>query len=114
MADTDPDALERQIERSRAELAATVDAIVDRVSPKRVAERGVARVKANAEHLLAAARDMVGGVTHPARYSEPGGVGDDEARQGELPADGLAPLLIGVGTVVVLGAAIVLWRRRRS
>ncbi|MFD0665593.1 DUF3618 domain-containing protein [Thermocatellispora tengchongensis] len=40
MADTDPDELERRIERTRAELARTVDAIADRVSPKRVAQRG--------------------------------------------------------------------------
>ncbi len=39
MADTDPDELERRIARTRAELAQTVDAIADRVSPKRVAER---------------------------------------------------------------------------
>ncbi|GAA2891117.1 hypothetical protein GCM10020220_096610 [Nonomuraea rubra] len=37
MADTDPDELERRIARTRAELAQTVDAIADRVSPKRVA-----------------------------------------------------------------------------
>ena len=42
MADTDPAALERKIERTRAELARTVDAIADRVSPKKVAERNVA------------------------------------------------------------------------
>ncbi|WP_214413486.1 DUF3618 domain-containing protein [Sphaerisporangium fuscum] len=113
MADTDPEALEKQIERTRAELAVTVDAIVDRVSPKRVAERGVAKVKANAEQLLTAARDMVGGSAYPARYAEPGAPGEGEAWQEEHPAASLAPILIGVGAVVVLGAAIALWRRRR-
>ncbi|GII75056.1 hypothetical protein Sru01_00380 [Sphaerisporangium rufum] len=107
MADTDPEGLERRIERTRAELAVTVDAIADRVSPRRVAERQVARVKANAEHLVATARDMLGGVTHPA---EPGA---EDGRPGERPPASLAPVLIGVGAVVVLGATIMLWRRRR-
>ena len=37
----DPDAIERDIEATRAELADTIDAIAERVSPKRVASRGV-------------------------------------------------------------------------
>ncbi|MCW2883027.1 MAG: hypothetical protein JWQ95_7127 [Sphaerisporangium sp.] len=112
MADTDPEALEREIERTRADLAVTVDAIVDRVSPKRVAERGVARVRANAGQLVAAARDMVGGVTSPAKYAEPS-YGEDEGWQDDFPTRNLPPILIGVGAVVVLSAAIALWRRRR-
>lgn len=35
----DPAELQQQIEQTRAELASTVDAIADRVSPKRVAAR---------------------------------------------------------------------------
>ncbi|ETK33928.1 DUF3618 domain-containing protein [Microbispora sp. ATCC PTA-5024] len=105
MADTDPEALEREIERTRAELARTVDAIADRVSPKRVAERGVARLKANAEEFVSSIGDFVG-VGRPAPYAE-----DGEARD-EYPPPNLAPVLIGVGAVVVIGAAIVLLRRR--
>lgn len=41
----DPDAIQREIERTRAELAATFEAIVDKASPKRVVGRGVDRVK---------------------------------------------------------------------
>ncbi|GAA3835422.1 hypothetical protein GCM10022226_66250 [Sphaerisporangium flaviroseum] len=115
MADTDPEALEKEIERTRAELALTVDAIADRVSPKRVAERGVARVKANAEQLVTAARDMVVGVAFPAKFAEQASYGDDEhGWQDDYPARNLAPILIGVGAVVVVGAAIALWRRRRG
>ncbi|MEU9886512.1 DUF3618 domain-containing protein [Sphaerisporangium sp. NPDC051017] len=109
MADTDPEALERQIERTRAELAVTVDAIVERVSPKRVAERGVAKVRSNAEQLIATARDVVG--LGPARTS--GAYGED-AWQDDTPARSLAPVLIGVGAVVIVGAAIAMWRRRRA
>ncbi|GAA0368139.1 hypothetical protein GCM10009530_17630 [Microbispora corallina] len=109
MADTDPEALEREIERTRAELARTVDAIADRVSPKRVAERGVARLKANAEEFVSSIGDFVG-VGRPAPYAEDAEE-DGEARD-EYPPPNLAPLLIGVGAVVVIGAAIVLLRRR--
>jgi hypothetical protein len=37
----DPDAIERDIEATRAELADAIDAIAERMSPKRVASRGV-------------------------------------------------------------------------
>ncbi|MET8145458.1 DUF3618 domain-containing protein [Sphaerisporangium sp. NPDC005288] len=113
MADTDPEALEREIERTRAELAVTVDAIVDRVSPKRVAGRGVARIKANAEHLVTTARDMIGGAGHPRGYAQYGAYGEDDGWQDEPPARNLAPILIGVGAIVIAGAAYTLWRRTR-
>jgi hypothetical protein len=41
----DPDAIQREIEQTRAELADTIDAIADRVSPKRAAVRGTQAVK---------------------------------------------------------------------
>ncbi|MBB2910000.1 hypothetical protein FHS43_001246 [Streptosporangium becharense] len=109
MADTDPAELERQIERTRAELAQTVDAIVDRVSPKRVKERGVAKVKANAEHFVAQVGDLVAGAAapRPARLDgEPDDLWVDDRPD-------LAPILIGVGVALALGAVVMLWRRRR-
>ncbi|MEU4829201.1 DUF3618 domain-containing protein [Streptosporangium sp. NPDC023615] len=108
MADTDPAELERQIERTRAELAQTVDAIADRVSPKRVAERGVAKVRANAEHLVAQVGDLVGGAAGP-RPVRVAGEPDD---LWEEDRPDLAPVLIGVGAVLALGAIVMLWRRR--
>ncbi|MEU0482072.1 DUF3618 domain-containing protein [Streptosporangium sp. NPDC006013] len=109
MADTDPAELERQIERTRAELAQTVDAIADRVNPKRVAERGVAKVRANAEHFVAQVGDLVGGVAGPRPVRA-------EGEPEDLWADDrpeLAPILIGVGAVLAVSAVIMLWRRRR-
>ncbi|MEU8176998.1 DUF3618 domain-containing protein [Microbispora hainanensis] len=108
MADTDPDALERKIERTRAELARTVDAIADRVSPKRVAERGVAKAKANARDFVTSMEDMVLG---PRTYAPADGDGEGE-QPAEYEAPSIAPVLIGIGVVVVVGAAIVLLRRR--
>jgi Protein of unknown function (DUF3618) len=42
---TDPDAIQREIERTRAELAVTIDALAEKVSPKRVFARTADRVK---------------------------------------------------------------------
>jgi hypothetical protein len=41
-----PDAIQKEIEQTRTELAETIDAIADRISPKRAASRGAAAVKA--------------------------------------------------------------------
>jgi LPXTG-motif cell wall-anchored protein len=107
MADTDPDELERRIAQTRAELAQTVDAIADRVSPKRVAERTVADVKSRAGHFVASVGDALGVTARPVDYA------DDPERVWEDERPDLAPVLIGIGAVLVVGAAIMLWRRRR-
>jgi LPXTG-motif cell wall-anchored protein len=108
MADTDPAELERQIERTRGELAQTVDAIVDRMSPKRVAERGVAKVRSDVEHFVTQVGDMVTGATaKPVRLEGE----SDDLWADEQPS--LAPVLIGLGAVLAVGAVIMLWRRRR-
>jgi CHASE3 domain sensor protein len=49
----DPAQIQRQIEDTRAELAHTIDAIADIVSPKRAAKRGVDQVRARVEELRA-------------------------------------------------------------
>ncbi|WP_067174104.1 DUF3618 domain-containing protein [Microtetraspora niveoalba] len=102
MADTDPDALEREIERTRVELARTVDAIADRVSPKRVAERSVAKVKANAERLV--------GGQH--RHAKPGEEGQAGVWEEYTPRD-ISPALMVIGAALVVGAAVLLMRRRK-
>jgi len=107
MADTDPEELERRIARTRAELAQTVDAIADRVSPKRVAERTVADVKSRAGSLAASVGDALGMTPRPVEF------GDDPDRLWDEEPPNPAPLLIGLGAVLVIGAALVLWRRRR-
>ncbi|MFE3453154.1 DUF3618 domain-containing protein [Nonomuraea sp. NPDC059194] len=106
MADTDPDELERRIARTRAELAQTVDAIADRVSPKRVAQRSMDEVKSRAEHFVASVGDLVGVTPRPVRFGEE----PDDLWEDERP---IGSALIAVGAVLVVGAAIVLWRRSR-
>jgi Protein of unknown function (DUF3618) len=44
----DPDALIKEIERTRENLARTIDALTERVSPGNVARRGLARVREQA------------------------------------------------------------------
>lgn len=47
----DPDAIQRDIERTRAQLAETVSTIADRVSPKNVADRTKARAQAQIDSV---------------------------------------------------------------
>jgi Protein of unknown function (DUF3618) len=48
---SDPESLAREIERTRAELARTVDAIADRVSPSNAARRALNRVRDEAARV---------------------------------------------------------------
>ncbi len=48
----DPDAIQKEIEQTRAELAETIDAIADRISPKRAASRSAAAVKAQVSSVF--------------------------------------------------------------
>jgi len=65
MADTEravaprsPDALVKEIERTRENLAQTIDALTDRVSPGNVARRGLDRVR---EQLTSPEGRLIGG-----------------------------------------------------
>lgn len=83
MADTDtalvprdPDSLVTEIERTRDNLARTIDAIADRVSPANNARRVMARVREQASKV-------------DVRYAAAG------------------------AAVVVVGTALLIWRRRK-
>ncbi|WP_108666500.1 DUF3618 domain-containing protein [Euzebya rosea] len=54
---TSPDGLEREIERTRDELVGTVDAIVERVHPKEVADRNAEQLKRDAQRALDTAQE---------------------------------------------------------
>ena len=89
-----PDAVEREIERSRAQLAETIDAIADRVSPRRVAERGTGKLRTaleSARGRVSARSALPAGGSNP-RQSSPGGAGD---RLGALAARGRSLLATG-------------------
>ncbi|MFB4319712.1 DUF3618 domain-containing protein [Actinomadura sp. 21ATH] len=96
----DPEALERQIERARLELAQTIDELAERVNPRNVAQRGAERLKDEAGQVAKA----VGAIFTPAEGKD----GEDD-RPG-----GIDPRMVaaGVGAAVAV-TALVLWRRRR-
>lgn len=92
----DTEALEREVERTRDELQRTIDALVDRVSPKNVARRGVERLKEETGQAIA----VVGSVFAPTDSDE-------------LTADRRTTVLAGAGIALTVTVAVVLWRRRR-
>ena len=73
MADAQPtESIEREIEETRERLAATIDQLVDRTSPKNIVRREIAAVKATfvdeqgnprTENILKVAGGVVGLVT---------------------------------------------------
>ncbi|MFA1550637.1 DUF3618 domain-containing protein [Actinomadura chokoriensis] len=100
MADrfSDPEELERYIERTRKDLARNVDELADRVNPKNVAHRGVERLKEEADHVAKA----IGGLMRPSGEDDDGQGGGIDRRL----------VLAGVGAAVTV-TALVLWNRRR-
>jgi hypothetical protein len=92
----DPEALEREIERTRDDLARSIDLLADRLSPKRAAERGFAKARVEAGQIA----DDVGAFI------------SREPREGRSSAF-TGPVLIGAGLVVTAIAAGMLLRRRK-
>lgn len=92
----DPETLEREIERTRAELQGAIDALADRVNPRNMARRGVARLKEETGQAVA----VVGSVFAPTD-------GD------ELTPDRRTALIAGAGVALTVTVAIVVWRRKR-
>lgn len=88
----DPESVEREIELTRAELAQTIDALTDRLSPKRAARRSAVR-----------ARDAVGTLLVPVEGD------DDEAAAARRRQQ---VVLIGAGVTAAF-VAVVIWRRAR-
>ncbi len=69
----DPAEIQQQIEHTRAELASTVDAIADRVNPKKVAARGIETVKAKVEDVFSSGTDLPPAPGSPAAITGPDG-----------------------------------------
>ncbi|MEV4253766.1 DUF3618 domain-containing protein [Spirillospora sp. NPDC049652] len=98
MADrsSDPQALQQEIERSRQELARTIDELADRVNPKNVAQRGAERLKEEVEQVR---RTVDAAIRVP---DEDGGPGP------------INPTLVKVGVGVVVGLTVLGMMRRRA
>lgn len=131
-----PDAIAKEIEQTRAELAETIDAIADRISPKKAASRGAAAVKAGVSGVFGGSNGSNGHA--PASVLDAPAAAsshvDTQRRQREVTAiaesgGGSAytgssqytvkrtlrtdRVLLAVGAVASVAAVAVLWRSRR-
>jgi hypothetical protein len=97
----DPDAIAREIEQTRAELADTIDAIADRLSPKRAAARGSKAVKAQVSSVFHSPDGSSGGGPLLAE----GGLSRHRRLRSER-------VLLAVGATAVVVGAVVFWRTR--
>lgn len=99
----DPESIERDIERSRARLAEGIDAIADRVSPRRVAGRTTEKAKARLESVVRQVNQRLpqpsGGGNRPA-------LGSGNSPDGPPPAsDPFAELVSRSSTLFSTGTA---------
>src|SRR3954451_22844025 len=133
----DPDTIQREIEQTRAELADTIDAIADRISPRRAASRGATAVKSSVSGLFGNGKGSVNG-SGPASVLDAGpataGKVDTAARRRSVEsvaeAGGGAAytgtsefrvnrrlrvdrVLLTVGVAAAVVGVAVLWRSRR-
>lgn len=97
-----PDVIVREIEQTRAELADTIDAITERINPRRAASRGARAMR----DQVAAVRDRAGDD------------GADEAGEptSHLPGIGAMPgprpALLALGAVIAVIGLLLVKRRR--
>jgi thiamine pyrophosphate-dependent acetolactate synthase large subunit-like protein len=92
----DPAVIEREIERTREELARSIDLLAERLNPKNVAQRGVVKAKAEAGRVA----EDIGAM-----------VRNDGQERRRSPLTG--PVLLGTGLMVSVVAVRLLVRRRR-
>lgn len=110
----DPAIIQRQIDETRAELAETIDAIADIVSPRRVAERASEQVRAKVAELRArASRDgdplELAADKSPAQATPVTAAAAGPASGGRSVRWGRVALAVGATTMLVVGTT----RRRR-
>jgi hypothetical protein len=117
----DPDAIQREIEETRAELARTVDLIAERLSPKRAAGRGASKVKSSIDGVFHRESDNGHGPMHVPADEQDAPESGSGIRSVPLPDDGVEMvrtlrtdrvILTAAAVVAVIGA-IVFFRRRR-
>ena len=111
MADTDAkpvsqDALVADIDRTRADLARTIDAISDRVSPKRNVDRAMGEARQRVNQIGQRANQVGERVSQQ--------VGERAGQVGER-ASQVDPVLIGaVAAAVLVGVTVLFLVRRRK
>lgn len=131
-AQRNPEAIQREIEATRAELADTIDAIADRISPKRAASRGAQAVKNQVSAVLHAGNGGAPAAVIDAPPTAAAGVDSEERRRqvAQIARDGGGAaytgtssytvsrslrtdrVLLAVGAAAAAAGALVLWRSR--
>jgi hypothetical protein len=121
----DPDAIQREIDQTREELAQTLDAIAGKVSPKRAAARGKARVSESVAEATEQVKEAAGSakqtVDAKLNRDDAGGAHvaqTPDAGDGHLYLSGGRELrkdrvAVAAGVVAAL-AVFLVWRRRRA
>jgi hypothetical protein len=131
VAERDPDLIQREIEQTRAELADTIDAIADRISPRRAASRGAHAVKQSVSSVLgghgsngqapAAVIDAPPTAAHEAgrhravRSIAAGDGGSAWTGTGSYAVSRRLRsdrVLLAVGAMAAVAGAVILWRSR--
>jgi hypothetical protein len=128
-----PDAIQKEIEQTRAELAETIDAIAERISPKRAATRGAAAVKSTVSGVFGAGN---GGAPASVLDASPAAAGRTDTQQRQQQIRAIADsgggsaytgssqyavkrtlrtdrVLLAVGAAASVAALIILIRSRR-
>ena len=103
VASRNPDEIAKEIEQTRAELAETIDAIAERINPKRAAVRSASAVRAQ----VSSARDKVTG--NGAAPDVDGTAGPPEPA-GQSPSSAVPIAAIAAAVVLIL----LFLRRRHS
>src|SRR3954466_13200010 len=133
-AERSPDAIQREIEQTRAELADTIDAIADRISPKRAASRGAQAVRAQVSSVLSGGGNGQAPAAVIDAHPDAAASTDPGARQRAIRSIAAAGggatytgtraysvqrrlrvdrVLVAVGATAALAGAMIVWRSRR-
>ena len=136
VAQRNPDTIQREIEQTRAELADTIDAIAERISPRRAASRGAQAVRQQVSAALKGPGNGNGQAPATVLDATPGAAGGHvgtppraEAVRSIAASGGGAAytgtsayavkrslrvdrVLLAVGAAAAVAGAIILWRSR--
>ena len=128
-----PDTIQREIEQTRAELADTIDAIADRISPKRAASRGAQAVKTQVSSVFGGSNNGAPAAVLDAQPADAGHVDTAQRRRaveavaqsgggaaytgtGQFAVERrlrVDRVLLLVGATAAVAGVVVLWRSRR-
>lgn len=112
VAQRNPDAIQREIEQTRAELADTIDAIAERISPRRAASRGAQAVRHQVSAVLGS-NGHNGQVPAAVLDAPPHTPRHATTREYTVKRSlRMDRVLLAVGAVAAVAGAVILWRSR--